>query len=249
MRLLILGGTTEASRLAAAVANEPGIAATLSLAGRTAAPAAAPLPMRVGGFGGIEGLARHLASERIDGVVDATHPFAARISAHAVAACARTSVPLIAFSRPRWMPEPGDRWVEVADIPGAVARLAILPPQGVFLTTGRLDLAAFRAAPHHRYVVRTIDPPAETEALPGMVPVLGRGPFPVDDEAALMARHDIRLLVTKNSGGEASAAKLTAARRLGLPVLMVSRPALPPRAETDRLDGVMDWIGRHAPLR
>ncbi|MBE7219933.1 MAG: precorrin-6A/cobalt-precorrin-6A reductase, partial [Caulobacteraceae bacterium] len=120
MRLLVLGGTTEASRLAAALADHPRIATTMSLAGRTAAPAALPVPTRIGGFGGIDGLVEYLTAERIDAVVDATHPFAARISAHAVAACARVAVPLLAFSRAPWTPEAGDRWTAVADIAAAV---------------------------------------------------------------------------------------------------------------------------------
>lgn len=249
MRLLILGGTTEASRLAAALAGRADVQATLSLAGRTVAPAAAPLPQRVGGFGGADGLAAYLAAERIARVIDATHPFAARISANAVAACAQAGVPLLAFSRPPWRPEPGDLWTEVPDIAAAVAYLAARRPSRVFLTTGRLDLAAFRAAPHHHYLVRTIDPPAPDERLPGMDAVSGRGPFAVTDEAAMMTRHGIDLLVTKNSGGTASGSKLSAARRLGVPVLMVARPAMPARPGTERLDEVLAWLAGHAPPR
>ena len=249
MRLLILGGTSEASQLAAALAERADVQATLSLAGRTAAPAASPLPRRIGGFGGAEGLADYLAAEGIERVVDATHPFAARISANAVAACARQGVPLLAFSRPAWRPEAGDRWTDVPDIAGAVAHLTARPPGHIFLTTGRLDLAAFGAAPHHRYLVRTIDPPPPDDRLPNMELVLRRGPFAVADETALMTRHDIDLLVTKNSGGSASRAKLLAARHLGLPVLMVGRPHVPARASTGELAEVLAWIEAHAPPR
>ena len=249
MRLLILGGTSEASRLATALAERADVQATLSLAGRTAAPAASPLPRRIGGFGGAEGLADYLAAEGIKCVVDATHPFAARISANAVVACSRQGVPLLAFSRPPWRPEAGDRWTDVQDIAGAVVHLAARPPGHIFLTTGRLDLAAFGAAPHHRYLVRTIDPPLPEDRLPDMEIVLGRGPFLVADETALMTRHDIDLLVTKNSGGSASRAKLLAARHLGLPVLMVGRPHVPARASTGELAEVLAWIEAHAPPR
>ena len=249
MRLLILGGTSEASRLAATLAERTDVRATLSLAGRTVAPAASPLPRRIGGFGGVEGLTAYLAREGIDRVVDATHPFAARISANAVAACAHQGVPLLAFSRPAWRPEAGDHWIDVPDIAGAVAHLVGRDPGRVFLTTGRLDLAAFGAASHHRYLVRTIDPPAPDDRLPDMEIVLGRGPFTVADETELMTRHGIDLLVTKNSGGSASRAKLVAARHLGLPVLMVARPEIPDRASTEKLADVLAWIGDHAPPR
>ena len=249
MRLLILGGTSEASRLAAALADLTDVRATLSLAGRTAAPAASPLPRRIGGFGGVEGLAAYLAQEGIERVVDATHPFAARISANAVVACARQGVPLLAFSRPAWRSEAGDHWIDVPDIARAVAHLVGRDPGHIFLTTGRLDLAAFGAASHHRYLVRTIDPPAPANRLPNMDIVLGRGPFAVADETELMTRHGIDLLVTKNSGGSASRAKLVAARHLGLPVLMVARPEIPDRASTGKLAEVLAWIEGHAPPR
>ena len=135
------------------------------------------------------------------------------------------------------------------DIPGAVDYLAAQPRTRVFLTTGRLDLAAFRAAAHHQYLVRTIDPPAEDERPPDMTLVLGRGPFAVTDEADLMVRHGVGLLVTKNSGGAASRSKLAAARRLGLPVLMVARPAMPERQTLNKLEDTLAWIVRHASLR
>ena len=249
MRLLILGGTTEASRLAAALAGRTDLRATLSLAGRTTVPAEAPLPSRIGGFGGVDGLASFLKAGEIAAVVDATHPFAARISLHAVAACERTGVPLLAYSRDAWRPGAGDRWIDVAAIAGAVDYLKAQPPRHVFLTTGRLDLAAFLAAGQHRYLVRTIDPPAPVDRLPGMTLVLGRGPFTAEAETNLMLRHGIDLLVTKNSGGTASAAKLEAARGLGLPVLMVARPMLPQRPTVNRLDDVLAWIADHAPPR
>ena len=245
MRVLILGGTTEASRLARALAGHPAIHAILSLAGRTAEPAPAPIPTRVGGFGGIVGLGTYLKRERIAAVVDATHPFAARMSAHAVAACGVGNVPLAAFSRPPWRPGPEDRWISVPDIQGAVQHLCAQTPCPVFLTTGRLDLQAFKAAARHRYLVRTIDPPAAEDCPPDVWIVLGRGPFPLAGEIALMRDHGVALLVTKNSGGDASAAKLEAARQLSIPVLMVERPSMPARLEFDALDAVLAWIAFH----
>lgn len=247
MRLLLLGGTTEASRLAAALATRPAIAATLSLAGRTAVPAPAPIPTRVGGFGGVDGLATYLRDERIGLVVDATHPFATRISRNAITAARAAGVSLLAFSRPAWAPGSGDLWTVVPDIAGAVAYLEALPPRSVWLTTGRLDLAAFRAAPQHRYLVRTVDPPAPGAVPLGATVVFGRGPFDPAAERALLAAHAIDLLVTKNSGGAASEAKLAAAREARVAVLMVARPLLPPRPERHALADVLAAIDRHAP--
>lgn len=246
MRILVLGGTNEASALARALAQMPGIEAELSLAGRTAHPVAPPIPHRVGGFGGVDGLAAYLVSGAFDAVVDATHPFAAEISRNAAEACARVSRPLVAFSRAPWRPEAGDRWTEVADASEAVE--AVGPdPATVFLTVGRLALPAFAAAPQHRYLIRTIDPPAGLEALPDHRLILARGPFQADAEAELMRSEGIEVLVTKNSGGEATAAKLVAARRLGLPVMMIRRPPPPEVERLHELAAVMAWIERHRP--
>src|SRR5262249_3729765 len=161
--------------------------------------------------GGADGLAAFLARERIGAVVDATHPFAWRMSANAVAACRTTGTPLIVFIRPAWTPQPGDRWIEVATIDDAVGAIGVRPKTG-FLTQGRLQLAAFARAPRHRYVVRAIDRPAEIDALPTSKLILARGPFSFADEAALMRDEGVEALVTKNSGGRATYAKIEAAR-------------------------------------
>ena len=202
------------------------VEATLSLAGATANPAPAPIPQRVGGFGGADGLAAYIARERIGAVVDATHPFAARMSANAVAACRAANTPLVLFTRPPWTREPGDRWVEVATMDEAVHALGNRP-KTVLLTQGRLQLAAFLSAPQHRYIVRAIDRPDEIDALPNCKLILARGPFSLGDELALMKRERIEALVTKNSGGRATYAKIEAARQLGLPVVMIARPHKP----------------------
>ena len=243
--LLILGGTTEASRLASAVAGMPSVAPLLSLAGRTAQPAVAPIPTRVGGFGGAAGLAAFLRSERVDAVVDATHPFAVRIKANAAEACDTTGVPLAAFSRPAWVPGPGDRWAIVADIDAAVAQLGTVPRR-VFLTTGRLDLARFKAAPQHHYTIRTIDPPDPADLPPIHTLVQARAPFDEANEQALLAAERVDCLVTKNSGGDATVAKLEAARRLGIEVIMVERPAVPQRLTFETLGAVLAWIDAQA---
>jgi precorrin-6A/cobalt-precorrin-6A reductase len=241
MRILMLGGSSEASRLARTLAARSDIKATLSLAGRTASPAASPLPTRVGGFGGVEGLQCYLVAERIEAVVDATHPFAAQMKRHAVEACMGARMPLAAFTRPAWMPGPGDGWIEVDDA-GQVARALGETPRRVFLTTGRLQAGAFAGQSPHHFVLRSIDAPA-SESLPTSVDlVLARGPFTIREEIELMAARRIDIVVSKNSGGEATRAKLDAARELGLPVIMIRRPPVPARDVFERLEDVMAWI-------
>jgi precorrin-6A/cobalt-precorrin-6A reductase len=244
LRLLILGGTSEASALARRIADEPDVAAILSLAGATTDPAPTPITRRVGGFGGAEGLAAFLKRERIGAVVDATHPFAARMSANALAACRATDTPLVMFTRPPWTREAGDRWIEVATMDEAVNALGT-DPRTVFLTQGRLQLAAFARAPQHRYIVRTIDRPAEIDALPDCRLILARGPFSLADELALMQHEQVETLVTKNSGGRATYAKIEAARTLGIEVVIVRRPPAPEAETLHDLDAVMAWIAAH----
>ncbi len=227
--LLILGGTTEAAALARAVAGQ-GIRATVSLAGRVARPAALPLPVRIGGFGGAEGLVAHLERQGITHLVDATHPFAAQMSRNAVTAAARTGVPLVALTRPPWRPGPGDRWRRVPDMAGAVAALAG-PARRVFLAVGRMHLAEFKAQEQHRYLLRLVDPPAGPLPLREAHVEVARGPFTEAEDRALLSRHGIALVVSKNAGGAGARAKIDAARALGLEVVMIDRPALPPRAE------------------
>lgn len=246
MRVLILGGTTEASALARRLADRADIAATLSLAGRTAKPMSHPIPTRVGGFGGAEGLARHLREERIDVLIDATHPFAARISANAAQAARATGTPLAAFTRPPWTPVAGDRWIEVADTEAAALALGEAPRR-VLLTVGRLGLAAFRAAPQHRYVVRTIDPPEPAELPPDHRLILDRGPFDRAAEARLMDEAGIEIVVTKNSGGTATYGKIEAARALKLPVVMVTPPAPEDVPRFHDVEAVMAFLHPHRP--
>ncbi len=246
MRFLILGGTSEATALCGALAVRADLRPTLSLAGRTAHPAPPAVPHRTGGFGGVAGLGAYLRAEAIAAVVDATHPFAARISAHAAAACAECGVPLVAFTRPPWRPGPGDRWTEVPDLGTAVAALGA-EPRRALLTVGRLGLAAFRAAPQHHYLVRTIDPPDPADLPPDAAVVLDRGPFRLADEEALMRRERVDVLVTKNSGGAAAAPKLEAARALGVWVIAVARPPVAGgREELFALGDVLAWIDAHA---
>lgn len=238
--ILILGGTTEATALARAVAGA-GLAGTVSFAGRVARPAGQALAVRVGGFGGAEGLARYLAATRVTHLVDATHPFADRMSANAVAAAREAGVPMVALTRPAWTPGPGDDWRVVEGIEGAVAALSG-PPRAVFLAVGRMHLDAFAAQGQHRYLLRLVDPPEGELPLPGAEVVVARGPFDEDADRALMARHGTQVVVSKNAGGTGARAKIDAARALGLPVVMIGRPALPPRRELHGVADVLGWI-------
>lgn len=224
LKVLILGGTTEAMALSWRLLTTTGIEAQVSLAGRTKDPVLPPLPTRIGGFGGVDGLAGFLAEEGIQAVIDATHPFAARISANAAAACARNGVPLRLLTRAPWTAMAGDTWIRVPDMAAAVEALRGLG-DSVFLTIGRQEVAAFEAMPDKRYLIRAVDAPEPMPALPRATLILDRGPFKADAEVALMREHGVEVVVSKNSGGKATAAKLEAARRLSLPVVMVERPA------------------------
>ncbi|MFI8565957.1 cobalt-precorrin-6A reductase [Rhodococcus sp. NPDC078407] len=221
MKVLILGGTTESRALAAALATVQGIETITSLAGRVAEPTLPVGQTRIGGFGGPDALAEWLRTNAIDVVVDATHPFASNIGAHAEQATGATSIPLLVLTRPPWTAGKGDRWTSVASLPDAAS--AIISGSRVFLTTGRQGVHHFARVDHSWFLVRAIDPPT------GPVPphttlLLDRGPFDIDHESTMFADHRIDLLITKNSGGEMTRAKLDAARTASVPVLMVDRP-------------------------
>jgi len=246
-RLLLLGGTTEARQLAEALAGEDDLVVVTSLAGRTSSPSQAPGLRRTGGFGGARGLVEYLRTERISALVDATHPFAPVMRWHAEAACAATGVPRLRLERPGWSPGPGDRWTTVASLADAAAEIASGSSERVFLTVGRSDLDRFVPACDGRrhWLVRSIEPPGELPLRPAEV-VCARGPFSLEDETALLSRERIDLLVTKNSGGDATVAKLEAARRLGLPVLVVDRPPSPAGPAAATVAGAIEWL--HATL-
>ena len=240
VRILILGGTGEARELAAALVAA-GTDVISSLAGRVRQPRLPDGPVRVGGFGGAEGLAAFLREENITHVVDATHPFAGTITANAGRAAQEAGAPLLVLRRPEWEGDPS--WQSVAGIRAAAAAVARWPGQDVFLTTGRRDLDAFAADDRHRFLVRTVDPP-EGPLPPRMTLILDRGPYTVESESALMREHRIGLLVTKNSGGPMTAAKLTAAKSLGVQVVMVRRPPLPPECTVAAtVPDALRWLG------
>ena len=238
VRVLILGGTAQGRALAAELrgrGNAHGRCQVVSsLAGRISRPTLPEGEVRVGGFGGAEGLADYLRAESIDTLIDATHPFAQAISRHAAEAASTTGVRLIALRRPAWTAQPGDNWIHVPDIEAAAHEAAILPNDAcVFITTGVRGLAFYARDTRHPYLIRTVDPPPSTEALPPRhTIVLDRGPYTLEGEATLFNEHEICALVTKNSGGDQTAAKLTAARQRGIPVIMVDPPAPPTGIET-----------------
>jgi precorrin-6A/cobalt-precorrin-6A reductase len=237
MRILILGGTSEASELARRLSGDARITATLSLAGRTVAPSLFPIATRSGGFGGADGLVQWVKDKGIKTIVDATHPFATRISANAVVAASIAGIPLLSLVRPRWREQDGDNWIRVADADDARAALG-QDPQRVFLSIGRQEIGAFCAAPQHSYLVRSIEPP-EAETLPPHAElILQRGPFEKAAEIALLRDRAIDIVVAKNSGSDATYAKIAAARALSLPVIMIEQPDKP----RSQLSGDLDFI-------
>ena len=245
MRVLLLGGTTEASALAVRLA-QAGIDTVFSYAGRTRAPVLQPLPTRIGGFGGVQGLVHYLRSKAISHVIDATHPFAAGMSGNAFAACTQNGTALIRLERAPWVAQTGDDWTivdRIEDMPKALPHA----PARVFLAIGKQQIGLFSVKPQHHYVLRWVDAPDAPLPLPQTTVVLARGPFTTREDTALMRDHGITHVLAKNAGGSAARAKLDAARALRLPVIMAARPALP-GAALDSVDAVMGWLG-HSALR
>lgn len=240
-RILILGGTTEARQLAGKLVARTDLAITLSLAGRTETPVAQGVPIRTGGFGGAGGLAAYLRDMRVDLLIDATHPYAAQISANAAEAAQETGVPIVALRRPRWEPAEGDRWTLVDSVASAVNALGPVP-RHAFLALGRQEVAAFEAAPQHHYLIRSVDSVEPKLAVPDATYLLARGPFPEADERALLDSHGIDVVVSKNSGGEATYGKIAAARVLRIEVVMIRRPTLPDVASAETVESLAEMI-------
>ncbi|MFD9895944.1 cobalt-precorrin-6A reductase [Amycolatopsis sp. NPDC059027] len=240
--MLILGGTAEARELAAELVERE-VRVVSSLAGRVARPRLPEGEVRVGGFGGVEGLVQWLRDNDVSAVVDATHPFAERIGANAAEATRRTGVPLLRLARPGWQRQPGDVWHWADDLADAAARLPALGRR-VFLTSGRQGLAAFAGLDGLWFLIRCVDPPEpplprEHEIL------LDRGPYTVDSERSLLREHHIDVLVTKDSGGTHTDAKLRAARELGLPVVVVRRPPRPEAETVGTVREAVEWVLNH----
>jgi precorrin-6A/cobalt-precorrin-6A reductase len=245
MRALILGGIADAGLLATEIARA-GIDAVYSYGGRTRAPADQPLRTRIGGFGGVGGLADYIRREGITHVIDATHPFAAEMSRNAVEACAETGTPLIALERTPWTKALGDNWVEIGDVDAAAAALPEAPAR-VFLAIGRQHIAPFAARPQHNYTLRFVDPPEAPLPFAADL-IVSRGPFTLDAELEMMRKQGIAWIVARNSGGDGARAKIDAARLLGLPVIMITRPQLPERKRVESIAKVMQWLGHRTCL-
>jgi precorrin-6A/cobalt-precorrin-6A reductase len=246
LRVLILGGTTEASALARAIAGDARLAPLLSLAGRTTNPRPQPVPVRTGGFGGTDGLVRFLRDDAVGAVVDATHPYADQMSAHAVAACREAGVPLASLVRSEWQGQAGDRWQLVADT-AAAARTLGATPRRVFLSLGRQELQLFAAAPQHHYLARLIERPERQDLPPDLRIVHARGPFDRADEERLLREERIDVMISKNAGGSATYAKIEAARALGLPVIMIARPHKPSGKAMADVEACVAWLHGLAP--
>jgi len=229
-RILILGGTREAVELAQRLHGSTGLQIVSSLAGRTRTPHLPPGGVRVGGFGGAAGLRDYLQREQVDLLIDATHPFAERMRSNAIQASRESGVPLLRVERSPWRQQPGDRWI-LADNVEVAARMIADHGRRAFLTTGVKELAAFRETTWVWFLVRLVDPPAEPLPLHHYELILGRGPFGAAEEEALMRRHRIDLLISKESGGESTYGKIAAARTLGIPVIMIRRPPPPDGVE------------------
>ena len=240
-RVLIVGGTTEARQLAERLARRSGLEVTLSLAGRTASPVAHAVPIRVGGFGGVEGLVDHLAAERIDALIDATHPYANVISQNAAAAARKAGVPFVVLRRPPWSAVADDRWIEVSDTGAAVGAIG-QEGRNVFVTIGRNELAPFASAPQHRYLIRSVDAVHPPLPIPDVTYITARGPFSETDDRALMAEHKIEVVVSKNSGGSAAYSKIAAARALGVEVIMLRRPPAPDAPSVNTVEDAIAWL-------
>jgi precorrin-6A/cobalt-precorrin-6A reductase len=244
LRILLLGGTTEATALADHLAQANNITAVLSLAGRTAHPAKSSLTTRIGGFGGVDGLTVYLRQEAIDLLIDATHPFAARISANAVAASDACGIPLLAIERPPWTRRVDDDWIEHDSIEAAIAALPE-EPQDIFSGLGRQAIDMLCHAPQHRYLIRVVDPLECPPILAHAEIIASRGPFRTGEDARLFADYNIRHVLSKNAGGSAAYSKIEAARQLGITVHMIRRPTPPQRTTVATTADALAWIDEH----
>lgn len=240
-RVLILGGTTEARDLAQRLADRADLEVTLSLAGRTISPMPQGVPVRSGGFGGVTGLAAYLTREHIGALIDATHPYAARISVNAVAAARAVGVPQLRLRRAPWVMVEGDRWVEANDTADALLKLGTAPRR-ILVALGRQEIVVLEQAPQHYYLVRSVDPVEPPLALPHVDYITARGPFAEADESKLLAERRIDTIIAKNSGGTATYGKIAAARRLGIAVVLLRRPPEPSGNYVDGVDAALAWL-------
>jgi precorrin-6A/cobalt-precorrin-6A reductase len=241
VRVLILGGTGDAAELVAKLATIPKIEAIASLAGRTHQPKIPVGNVRIGGFGGVAGLVDYLRLMEIDILIDATHPFAEQISLHALAASTQLGIPRLMLNRPPWEPESGDSWIEVESIRDAAIAIPNLGKK-VFLTIGRQEIGAFSHLRETWFLMRMIDPPDTDVILPPGLLLCDRGPFTLDHERQILQEYNIDLIVSKNSGGNATYPKIIAARELGIKVVIVNRPPTPSGEQVGNLEKAIAWL-------
>jgi precorrin-6A/cobalt-precorrin-6A reductase len=240
-RLLILGGTGDAVKLAAQTVKLPELETITSLAGRTSEPSPIASETRVGGFGGEAGLVEYLRSNAIDILIDATHPFAAQISWNAAHAASLVGIPSLMLVRPAWARDRQDNWIEVESIDRAVVAIPTTAAR-IFLTIGRQQLAPFATLTDRWCLMRSIDLPVPDMPLPPGKILLDRGPFSIEQERQLLTDYRIDTIVSKNSGGDATYAKIIAARELGLPIVMVQRPMMPTGERVEHFGEALDWL-------
>jgi len=243
LHILILGGTSEARDLTVQLVRQPDIAVTVSLAGRTDHPAEYPCPTVTGGFGGTEGLATWIADHQVSLVIDATHPFATTMHDNVEAACANAGIAAIRYQRDQWSQDPDDNWVFVDSHEDAIDA-AGASPRRIFLSIGRQNACLWSRAPQHHYLIRSVEPVIGLEGLPQATFILDRGPFDLASERQLLLTHSIEVLVTKQSGGAATRAKLDAARELGLPVIMIRQPEPGTLPVVQTVDEVLEAIAK-----
>ncbi|MEQ1789225.1 MAG: cobalt-precorrin-6A reductase [Rickettsiales bacterium] len=243
MNILILGGSSEASELVGLLATHPNITATLSLAGRTKNPVLPQINHRIGGFGGAIGLANYIKEQKITSLICATHPFAQKMPFNAQEAAQIANIPLLFLLRPQWKAQIADNWIEVDSHAEAIKHLSsvIRHPLSVFLTVGRLEISEYVTAPQHNYIIRSIDEITE-KSLPNAIYITSRPPFSVENEREIMREHKIDYLITKNSGGSATQAKLIAAHELNIPVILINRPSRPIGLHVATANEAMAWI-------
>ncbi len=240
-RLLILGGTGDAAKLAAQAVNLRQLEVISTLAGRTTFPAPVASTVRIGGFGGKAGLVEYLRDMKIDLLIDATHPFAAQISQNAAQAASEVGIPWLMLTRPAWAKLPADDWIEVESIEEAVTAIPGTAER-IFLTIGRQQLAPFASLTDRWFLMRSIDPPAPNIPLPAGKLLLDRGPFSLTHERQLLQDYQIQSIVSKNSGGDATYAKVIAAREMSIPIVMVQRPIAPEGAKVLDVLGAIEWL-------
>jgi precorrin-6A/cobalt-precorrin-6A reductase len=241
LRILILGGTGEARRLAGQLDGDPRFHVETSLAGATANPAKIAGDIRRGGFGGAVGLEAYLSAQGIDLVVDATHPFADTISRSAVTACENCATDRLVICRPTWEAQAGDRWISVANVDEAAARVSEYGTR-VFLTIGRQEIDAFEECRDIWFLIRLIDLPPTSPLLNSFKLISDRGPFDLAADRRIFQKYKIDCIVSKNSGGTDTYPKIKVAREAGIPVIMIERPEAPKVPVVDTAKAALEWI-------